>query len=87
MWPPSVWVCAYRLPSAGSLRCVARTALAYKIGELTIRQLRERAEEGLGSRFDIREFHDIVLRNGAMPLDLLQEKVDRYMAGTRSPAR
>jgi uncharacterized protein (DUF885 family) len=66
---------------------VARTALAYKIGELTIRQLRERAEEGLGSRFDIREFHDIVLRNGAMPLDLLQEEVDRYMAGTRSPAR
>lgn len=54
-------------------------ALAYKVGELKIRELRARAEKELGARFDIREFHDVVLRNGRLPLDMLEDQVERYI--------
>jgi uncharacterized protein (DUF885 family) len=54
-------------------------ALAYKSGELKITELRHKAEKALGSRFDIRDFHDVVLRNGALPLELLEEQVDHYI--------
>jgi uncharacterized protein (DUF885 family) len=54
-------------------------ALAYKMGQLTIRKLREQAKTQLGPKFDIKAFHDIVLNGGAMPLDLLQERVDRWI--------
>src|SRR4051812_11105561 len=54
-------------------------ALAYKMGQLTIRKLREQAKTQLGPKFDIKGFHDIVLNGGAMPLDLLQERVDRWI--------
>ncbi len=54
-------------------------ALAYKMGQLTIRKLREQAKTQLGSKFDIKAFHDIVLNGGAMPLDLLQERVERWI--------
>lgn len=54
-------------------------ALAYKTGELKIRSLRQRAEEALGNQFDLRQFHDVILLNGGLPLPVLEEKVDRYI--------
>ena len=51
-------------------------ALSYKMGQLKIRELRTEAEKQLGSKFDIREFHDLVLRNGVLPLELLQQQVE-----------
>ena len=55
-------------------------ALAYKIGQLKILQIRERAEVQLGEDFDIRAFHDELLGAGALPLDLLERRMDRWMA-------
>jgi uncharacterized protein (DUF885 family) len=55
-------------------------ALAYKMGQLKIRQLRDMAERELGPKFDIREFHDVMLRNGPVPLDVLDEQVRAYVA-------
>jgi len=58
-------------------------ALGYKLGQLKILELRDRAQKALGARFDLRVFHDVVLRNGTIPLDLLEEEVDRYIAEAR----
>jgi Uncharacterized protein conserved in bacteria len=55
-------------------------ATAYKIGMIKIQQLRRKAETELGDRFDIRGFHDAVLGGGAMPLDLLERRVDAWIA-------
>jgi uncharacterized protein (DUF885 family) len=54
-------------------------ATAYKIGMIRILELREKAKKQLGSKFDIRQFHDVVLTNGALPLDVLEELVDRWI--------
>ena len=56
-------------------------ALAYKLGQLEIRALRAEAEATLGARFDVREFHDAVLGDGVLPLELLHERVERYIHG------
>jgi prolyl oligopeptidase len=55
-------------------------ALAYKIGQLKIRELRTRAEKSLGNRFDIRTFHDAVLEQGAVPLDILESHINTWLA-------
>ena len=58
-------------------------ALAYKLGELTIRRLRTRAETELGPKFDLRAFHDAVLENGAVPLDVLEAHMAEWIAARK----
>ena len=55
-------------------------ALAYKVGDIRIQQARKRAEKALGPNFDIRSFHEQVLMTGALPLEVLDAKIDRWIA-------
>jgi len=59
-------------------------ALAYKLGQLKIRELRGRAEKELGSRFDVRAFHDAVLEQGAVPLSFLETHMDTWIAAQKA---
>lgn len=59
-------------------------ALSYKIGELKIKALRERAEETLGDEFDVREFHDLILSEGTVTLPILEKIIDQYLTGERT---
>ena len=61
-------------------------ATAYKIGMIKIQQLRKKAEAELGDKFDIRGFHDVILGGGAMPLDLLERRVDTWIAEKKKAA-
>jgi uncharacterized protein (DUF885 family) len=58
-------------------------ALAYKIGQLKIVELRKRAEKALGAKFDVKAFHDEVLKDGAIPLDVLDAKINRWIASKK----
>jgi uncharacterized protein (DUF885 family) len=55
-------------------------ALGYKVGQIRIAQMRAKAEKALGPRFDVKAFHSAILRDGAMPLDVLEKKMDRWIA-------
>jgi uncharacterized protein (DUF885 family) len=59
-------------------------ALAYKLGQLKIREVRGRAEKELGNRFDVRAFHDAVLEQGAVPLSFLEAHMDGWIAAHKA---
>jgi uncharacterized protein (DUF885 family) len=58
-------------------------ACSYKVGMLKILELRERAKQALGERFDLRAFHDVMLKNGCVPLEILEQLVDEWIEKSR----
>jgi uncharacterized protein (DUF885 family) len=74
---------ARRVSEAERYMAIPGQALAYKIGELKLQELRDRAERELGAKFDLRKFHTVVLVNGALPLHVVEAEVDRWIAGQR----
>jgi uncharacterized protein (DUF885 family) len=74
---------AQQVAEAERFMAIPGQALAYKLGQLKILELRKRTEQALGPRFDLRRFHTEVLVDGALPLDVLEAKVDRWIAAER----
>jgi uncharacterized protein (DUF885 family) len=70
---------ARRVSEAERFMAIPGQALAYKIGQLKIAELRARAEKELGPRFDVRKFHTAVIGDGALPLDVLEAKIERWI--------
>ena len=58
-------------------------ALSYKIGELKIRELRKKAESELGQDFDIRDFHEVILGQGTVTLDILEQRINAYIEAAK----
>jgi uncharacterized protein (DUF885 family) len=61
-------------------------ALSYKVGQLKIRELRAKAEQALGDKFNLAEFHDKVLEAGSIPLSVLEEKINRWIESAKKPS-
>jgi uncharacterized protein (DUF885 family) len=74
---------ATKVSEAERFMAIPGQALAYKLGQLKIRELRTRAEQKLGARFDVRKFHSQILQDGALPLDVLDKKIERWLAEAR----
>jgi uncharacterized protein (DUF885 family) len=74
---------ARRVAETERYMAIPGQALAYKLGQLRISELRRRAERELGPRFDVRKFHSAILIDGPLPLDVLEAKVDRWIAAER----
>jgi uncharacterized protein (DUF885 family) len=74
---------ARRVSETERYMAIPGQALAYKIGQRKISELRARAEQALGPRFDVRKFHTAVLIDGALPLDVLEAKTDRWIESQR----
>jgi len=74
---------ARRVSEAERFMAIPGQALAYKIGQLKISELRARAEAALGPQFDVRKFHTAVLADGALPPDVLEAKIDRWIASQK----
>jgi len=82
---PRQQVIDYGLPASEAERYVvlAGQACAYKVGQLKILELRKRATAALGEKFPIKEFHNVVLQSGNMPLDVLEQVIDAWIAGKK----
>ncbi len=79
MYANSAVVEARAVAEAERFMAIPGQALAYKVGQLKIREIRTRAEQRLGDRFDVKAFHTEVLKDGAMPLSMLEAKIDRWV--------
>ena len=77
---------ARRVSETERYMAIPGQALAYKIGQLKISELRARAEKALGPKFDVRKFHTAVLADGALPLDVLEAKIDRWIESQQRDA-
>jgi len=79
MYENSAVAPARAISEAERFMAIPGQALAYKIGQLKIREIRNNAEERLGDKFDVKAFHREILKDGAMPLSMLESKVDRWV--------